>query len=180
MATPTDSMAPDQLHAEMQLLLNGPAGSPPAGVLPHVQDPSNLDTYLIVTLTLCIALATVTFCLRMYTKRFLIRSIAYEDCKLTESAPNEGSDADLTRCYHNCLGELLPDTRLRLFADSLRLAKWRRPFLLDSVRGMAEEAICGTSRSRSFSRCSMYGLSLGPRSSRVTSNTRPSGSTYRQ
>lgn len=69
------------MSEQLQKLLNGPAEKPPAGVLPDFNDPSSLHKYVVVTLTLCMTFSTVAFSLRMYTKAFLIRSMAYEDCE---------------------------------------------------------------------------------------------------
>lgn len=77
MTTPTTSLSPGQL----QELLNGPAGTPPVGVIPDFENPPNLDTYVILTISVCMTFATVAVLLRMYTKTFITRSLAYEDCK---------------------------------------------------------------------------------------------------
>ena len=77
MTTPTMSLSPEQL----QKLLDGPAGTPPGGVIPNFDDPPNLDTYLILTISACMTFATVAVLLRMYTKIFILRSLANEDCK---------------------------------------------------------------------------------------------------
>ena len=77
------SLDPEQL----QILLNGPAGTPPVGLTPNFNNPPNLDTYVILTICICITLATVTVLLRMYTKIFITRSLAYEDCKWLCSIP---------------------------------------------------------------------------------------------
>ncbi len=77
MTTPTTSLSPEQL----QQLLDGPAGTPPDGVIPNLNNPSNLDTYVILTISVCMTLATVAVLLRMYTKILITRSLAYEDCK---------------------------------------------------------------------------------------------------
>ena len=82
MTTPSTSLSPEQL----QILLSGPAGTPPVGVIPNFNDPANLDTYVILTISVCMTLATVAVLLRMYTKIFIIRSLANEDCKLVLSA----------------------------------------------------------------------------------------------
>ena len=66
---------------QLQELLNGPAQEPPVGAVPNFKDPSNLNNYLIWALVLCVFVATLTLFLRLYTKAFIIRSIAYEDCK---------------------------------------------------------------------------------------------------
>ena len=65
---------------EFQVLLNGPAGKPPAGVLPNFTDPPNLTALFILTLTVTQTLATLAVVLRVYTKWSIIRSLGYEDC----------------------------------------------------------------------------------------------------
>ena len=82
MAVPTTSLNSEKL----QELLNGPAGTPPIGVMPNFDNPPSLEFYLIFTITVCVTLATVVVLLRMYTKIFIIRSLANEDCKLLSSA----------------------------------------------------------------------------------------------
>jgi hypothetical protein len=77
MAAPTTSPTSEQL----QTLLNGPAAMPSAGVLPNFVDPPNLNAVIIPILTLCLFLATLAVLARVYTKMFIIRSTAYEDCK---------------------------------------------------------------------------------------------------
>ena len=81
MTTPTTTPTPEQLQAELQAILNGPAATPPAGVTPNFHDPPNLNVVITLVLTLCTSFATLAVLLRMYTKQFLIRSWAYEDCK---------------------------------------------------------------------------------------------------
>lgn len=75
MTTPTTSLSPEQL----QKLLNGPAGTPPVGMIPNFDDPPNLDTYVILTISACMTFATVAVLLRMYTKVFITRSLENED-----------------------------------------------------------------------------------------------------
>ena len=82
MTAPSTSLSPEQL----QSLLNGPAGTPPVGVIPNFNDPANLDAYVILTISVCMFLATVVVLLRMYTKLYITRSLAKEDCKLLCSA----------------------------------------------------------------------------------------------
>ncbi len=67
--------------AELQLPLNGPAGSPPAGTTPNLINSPRLRTASIVIMTVGLALSTLAVLMRMYTKAFLIRSVWYEDCK---------------------------------------------------------------------------------------------------
>lgn len=80
MASPTTSVSPEQAQAALRTLLEGPAMSPPAGVIPNLHDPANLDVYVALTITLCVAFATVAVILRMYTKVFILRVLAWEDC----------------------------------------------------------------------------------------------------
>ena len=81
MATPTHSLTPEQSQAALQTLLNGPAGLPPAGVIPNFNNPPNQDTIQYVTTALTLSFATCAVIIRIYTKRFLLRSMGYEDCR---------------------------------------------------------------------------------------------------
>ena len=80
MTAATAQLSPQQLQA----LLSGPAGAPPAGVTPNFNDPANLNGLVILTLTLCLVFATMAVLMRVYTKCFLIRSWDYEDCNLLD------------------------------------------------------------------------------------------------
>ena len=57
--------------------------SPPAGVIPDFDHAPNLDIYVTMTITLCVIFATLAVLLRMYTKVFILRVLAWEDCKFT-------------------------------------------------------------------------------------------------
>ena len=81
MSIPTASLNPEKLQG----LLNGPAGTPPPGAIPNFDNAPNLDVYLIVTISTCMTSAAVAVLLRMYTKIFIIRSLANEDCKSLSS-----------------------------------------------------------------------------------------------
>ena len=81
MAAPSISTTSDQSQAKTQAILNGPAGRPPVGVVPNFHDPPNLDTAVTTIVAVCLFTSTLAVLIRMYTKSFLIRSIAYEDCK---------------------------------------------------------------------------------------------------
>ena len=63
------------------MLLNGPAGTPPVGVVPNFASPSNLHVYINLSLSLCFAFATLAFFTRMYTRIVLLRSVGYDDCR---------------------------------------------------------------------------------------------------
>ena len=67
---------------EIQLMLNAPAGRPPAGVTPDFDSPPTLFNYLILLAVLCAFVTILVVPMRFYTKLFLIRSVAYEDCKV--------------------------------------------------------------------------------------------------
>lgn len=81
MASATTDITPEQAQAALRTLLERPAMSPPAGVMPNLHNPVNLDVYVVVTITLCVAFATVAVLLRMYTKIFILRVLAWEDCE---------------------------------------------------------------------------------------------------
>ena len=84
-AMTSTSASLQQLQAETQALLDGPAGTPPVGVLPTFDDSRNMNIAVIVGL--CLASATLLVLMRMYTKLFLLRSRAYEDCE-SHGAPS--------------------------------------------------------------------------------------------
>lgn len=75
MATSVEMPTPEQLEA----LLDGPATTPPAGIIPRLDNPPNIDTICYLTFSLCVSFASLAVIIRIYTKHFLIRSIAYED-----------------------------------------------------------------------------------------------------
>ena len=82
MAAPTQSLTPEQSQAALQTLLNGPAGLPPAGVTPNLENPPrNLTSIFHVTATLTLSFTAVTVMIRIYTKRCVLRSMGYEDCR---------------------------------------------------------------------------------------------------
>ena len=81
MAEPSGSPTQMQAVAAQMALLKGPAAKPPVGVTPDLLNPSNNNTLIIATVTLCLVFAALAFLIRMYTKLFLIRSTEYEDCR---------------------------------------------------------------------------------------------------
>ena len=81
MSTSTEFLGPEQL----EVLLNGPAVTPPAGTVSNLDNPPNIDAICYMTFFLCMSLATLAVVIRLYTKRFLIRCIAYEDCEYCSS-----------------------------------------------------------------------------------------------
>ena len=81
MATSNEVLTPKQL----QELLDGPAVAPPASIIPNLAHPPNIDTVCYMTFSLCVSFVSLAVIIRMYTKRVLIRSIAYEDCEYLKS-----------------------------------------------------------------------------------------------
>ena len=143
MATPTTMPTPEQLQA----ILDGPAGTPPAGVMPNFDDPPNLDTVVAVALTLCVTFATSAVFTRMYTKRFLIRAWAYEDCETLAPFPLK-SIAPLIDDRRSCnrMGKHQLYEVVALFTKRSRLAKSHRAFHPHSLFDMAREYIYGMYR----------------------------------
>ena len=84
MASPTTASTPEQGTAALQALLNAPARTPPPGVAPDFNHPLNLAFYVLLTVTLCIGLSTLAILMRKYTKLFIIRSRALDDCKYSK------------------------------------------------------------------------------------------------
>ena len=81
MATSMESLTP----GELQRLLTGPAVAPPAGIISNLHNPPNMDAVSYLTFYLCLSCATLAVVMRIYTKYFLIRAIAYEDCERRKS-----------------------------------------------------------------------------------------------
>ena len=65
--------------AQWEAILNAPAIQPPPGVQPNLVNPPNLLPAVITVIILCLGLTTTAILIRMYTKLFLMRSLAYED-----------------------------------------------------------------------------------------------------
>ena len=108
MATATIGMSPEQTLAALRTLLEGPAMSPPAGVVPDFDNPANLDNYATVCNALGIAFATVAVVLRIYTKVFILRVLAWEDCGSHFLSYNVTA-VDLLlllRCHRPCMGKV--------------------------------------------------------------------------
>ena len=74
-----NSLTAEQL--QMEALLNGPAGQPPAGILPDFQKRAGLETVLWVTIALSFALPSLALLICIYTRHFILHSMGYDDCK---------------------------------------------------------------------------------------------------
>ena len=66
---------------QIEALLNEPASPPPAGTLPDFHKAAGLRTVFYLTIALSIAFSSSALLVRIYTKRFLLRSMGYDDCK---------------------------------------------------------------------------------------------------
>lgn len=62
------------------LLDESPALQPPLGVTPNFIDPEDMHNMIIATLAVTLGAATLFTVIRMYTKAFILKSIAPEDC----------------------------------------------------------------------------------------------------
>jgi len=74
------TLTPDQAATEEQILLNGPAGTPPFGTSSNLANPPNRDATQIAICTFMLILTTVVGLIRLYTKALIIRSFEYEEC----------------------------------------------------------------------------------------------------
>ena len=73
------------VKVDFQALLEGPAGLPPKGTTPDFANPPNLEAIFDSTLALCLIAATIVVLIRLYTKVFVLRSTACEDCESLQS-----------------------------------------------------------------------------------------------
>ena len=108
MANSSTGMNPGQAQAALRILLEGPAVSPPAGVVPNFDNPANLDVYVTLCNTLCFVFATLAVVLRMYTKVYILRVLAWEDCGFYFSSRDVASVYLLLplRCHSPCMGKV--------------------------------------------------------------------------
>ena len=107
MAVPTPSPAVDQAQIAIQKLLDGPARPPPAGVIPNFDNPKEiLKTVFHAVLGVELFLTTCAVIMRIYTKRILLRSMGYEDCKHWSSAHCDSITLTPFRCLNSSMGEL--------------------------------------------------------------------------
>ena len=67
------------------LLDQDPALQPPLGVIPNFIDPENRQSIIIAVLAVTLGAATVFTVIRIYTKAFILNSIAPEDCSSPQS-----------------------------------------------------------------------------------------------
>lgn len=123
MATVASSLTPEQTHAALERLLNGPAGSPPDGTIPNFDNPpQNLIDVVYVTAVLGLSFATLAVAIRIYTKHILLRSMGYEDYfSIIAWVSFIGFAVPALLCVRSGAGTHIWDLRLRSF---FRMLYW--------------------------------------------------------
>lgn len=71
---------PNYPPAVQDAILNGPALTPPDGVVSDFDNPSNHNTEALVLAVVCISLALVAAFLRAYSRLFVSQNVHLEDC----------------------------------------------------------------------------------------------------
>lgn len=153
MATSTTAPAAQQHQTQLW----EPAGTPPAGVSSDFQNPSNLNTFLILTLTLVFTFGTLAVLIRMYTKLFIIRFVAYEDCMFLQLS-SLTRILILFRCCRARMGKTSKRGTLQMLLTVLSYFKLRRRSHLQSPLDMAVDLTCGIFGCKLTSICSTYDL----------------------
>ncbi|KAI1399382.1 hypothetical protein F4819DRAFT_498029 [Hypoxylon fuscum] len=73
----------DDVHllplAEQEIILNGPALTPPSGVIPNLENPPNSNTLAIAVITLCLCIWTTAFALATYSRLRCMKNLHIED-----------------------------------------------------------------------------------------------------
>lgn len=137
MAAPAMSLMPDQSQTALQSLLNRPAVLAPARVDTNRDPPQDLLNVFYVAAALSLSFATRTVVIRIYTKRFLLRSLGYEDCKSRGFAPCNCNNLTPLGHVNDSFGKLCKqcNTILSLFvAYFCRRASSASPFGLLCVQ----------------------------------------------
>lgn len=67
---------------EREQILNGPALSPPEGVIPNFSHPENHNASGLSALAICFTFASLIVPLRVYSKVFCSRKVFFEDGKV--------------------------------------------------------------------------------------------------
>lgn len=63
-----------------EAILNGPALTPPDGVVSDFDNPANHNAEALAVAAVCISLALVAACLRAYSRIFVAKKLQLEDC----------------------------------------------------------------------------------------------------
>jgi len=70
-------LSPDQ--DDMDALMDGPAGVPPAGVVPNLNHPDNKNGLALFVIVFCSVVSTICILLRAYGKCVLLKSFKAEE-----------------------------------------------------------------------------------------------------
>ena len=73
---------PNLSPEQQEMILNGPAMSPPPGVTPNLDNPPNRNTMAMVVSVFCIVLVTLAASARAYSRLVLLKHVKLEDCML--------------------------------------------------------------------------------------------------
>jgi len=71
----------DPIDITREELLELPALLPPKGVEPNFIDPSSMQDEFNYVITLSLAIAALSVMIRLYTRKFIVRNLALDDCK---------------------------------------------------------------------------------------------------
>ena len=125
-ATSTTLSLIQQSQAAIEAIVNAPFMSPPPGVMPTFINPPNINHLVIVTMVLCNTFAAFAVIIRIYTKLFLTRSTAAEDCKFCMCVFRTLLTTAASRCYGPCMGKINTHLRSRCLTKfmALRIVDW--------------------------------------------------------
>lgn len=73
---------PNLPPAVQELIYNGPALAPPAGVTPNFKNPPNRNGEALAVVTLCLVCSTVVALGRAYSRIFISKKVELQDCML--------------------------------------------------------------------------------------------------
>jgi hypothetical protein len=65
--------------------LDMPALAPPPGVVPNFIDPPTNRAAIFVVFVTCLVIMTLAVAIRMYTKIFMLKKLAIEDCEYSQA-----------------------------------------------------------------------------------------------
>lgn len=66
-------------------ILDGPALTPPAGVVPNFDDPPNSNTTARAIMAVCLTIGSIFFLLRTYSTWFVVKKPRMSECRVSPS-----------------------------------------------------------------------------------------------
>ena len=66
---------------EEMMLLDGPGARPPNGQTSDFDSPEDVSVYAIPVIVTSLCLTTLAVGMRIYTRRFILRFVSWDDCK---------------------------------------------------------------------------------------------------